>query len=104
MTKTYRDLLREARAAVREVSTAEADLARERGAVLVDVREDSEWEQGHIDGARHVSKSYVEQEIESAAPDHDQPIVLYCAGGIRSLFAGQTLQDMGYSDVASMTG
>jgi molybdopterin/thiamine biosynthesis adenylyltransferase/rhodanese-related sulfurtransferase len=104
MTKTYRDLLREARAAVREVSTGEAELARDRGAILVDVREDSEWEQGHIEGARHVSKSYIEQEIEAAAPDHDQPVVLYCAGGIRSLFAGQTLQDMGYSDVASMRG
>jgi molybdopterin/thiamine biosynthesis adenylyltransferase/rhodanese-related sulfurtransferase len=104
MTKTYRELLREARDAVREVSTGEAELARERGAMLVDVREDGEWEQGHIEGARHVAKSYIEQDIEAAAPDHDQPIVLYCAGGIRSLFAGQTLQAMGYTDVASMSG
>jgi molybdopterin/thiamine biosynthesis adenylyltransferase/rhodanese-related sulfurtransferase len=104
MTKTYRDLLREARGAVREVSTGEAELARDRGAILVDVREDGEWEQGHIEGARHVSKSYIEQDIEAAVPDHDQPVVLYCAGGIRSLFAGQTLQDMGYTNVASMSG
>jgi molybdopterin/thiamine biosynthesis adenylyltransferase/rhodanese-related sulfurtransferase len=104
MTKTYRELLREARAAVREVSTGEAELARDRGATLLDVREASEWEQGHIEGARHISKSYIEQEIEGAAPDHDRPIVLYCAGGIRSLFAAQTLQEMGYSDVASMSG
>jgi sulfur-carrier protein adenylyltransferase/sulfurtransferase len=104
MTKTYRDLLREARAAVREVSTGEAELARDRGATVVDVREASEWEQGHIDGARHISKSYIEQEIEAAAPDHERPIVLYCAGGVRSLFAAQTLQEMGYRDVASMSG
>ena len=104
MTKTYRDLLREARAAVREVSTGEAELARERGATLIDVREASEWEQGHIEGARHISKSYIEQEIEGAAPDHDRPIILYCAGGVRSLFAAETLQDMGYADVASMSG
>jgi sulfur-carrier protein adenylyltransferase/sulfurtransferase len=104
MTKTYRDLLREARSAVREVGTGEAELARERGATLVDVREASEWEQGHIEGARHISKSYIEQEIEAAAPDHERPIILYCAGGIRSLFAAQTLQAMGYTDVASMSG
>jgi molybdopterin/thiamine biosynthesis adenylyltransferase/rhodanese-related sulfurtransferase len=104
MTKTYRDLLRDARAAVREVSTGEADLARDRGATLIDVREASEWDQGHIGGARHISKSYIEQEIEAAAPDHERPIVLYCAGGIRSLFAAQTLQSMGYTDVASMAG
>ena len=85
-------------------SPAEAELARERGAALVDVREASEWEQGHIAGARHVSKSYIEQEIEALAPDYAAPIVLYCAGGIRSLFAAQTLQAMGYADVASMSG
>jgi molybdopterin/thiamine biosynthesis adenylyltransferase/rhodanese-related sulfurtransferase len=104
MTKTYRDLLREARAAVREVSTGEAELARERGATLIDVRESSEWEQGHIEGARHISKSYIEQEVEAAAPDHDRPVVLYCAGGVRSLFAARTLQELGYTDVASMSG
>jgi molybdopterin/thiamine biosynthesis adenylyltransferase/rhodanese-related sulfurtransferase len=104
MTKSYRDLLREARASVREVSAAETELAAERGALVVDVREASEWEQGHIDGAHHISKSYIEQEIESLAPDRGAPIVLYCAGGVRSLFAARTLADMGYLDVASMNG
>jgi len=104
MTKSYRDLLREARAEIREVSTAEAELAAERGASLLDVREEAEWEQGHVTGARHISKSYIEQEIEALAPDHAAPIVLYCAGGIRSLFASQTLAGMGYTDVASMSG
>jgi molybdopterin/thiamine biosynthesis adenylyltransferase/rhodanese-related sulfurtransferase len=104
MTKTYRDLLAEARARVPEVTTAETELAAERGAVLVDVREDSEWEQGHISGARHLSKSYIEQDIEGLVPDRATPIVTYCAGGIRSLFAAQTLADMGYQDVSSMRG
>jgi len=104
MSKSYRDLLREARAAVREVDTAETELAAERGAIVIDVRETSEWEQGHIGGAQHVSKSYIEQEIESVAPDRSTPVVLYCAGGIRSLFAAQTLMSMGYADVASMRG
>jgi molybdopterin/thiamine biosynthesis adenylyltransferase/rhodanese-related sulfurtransferase len=104
MSKSYRDLLREARGVVREVTPAETELAVERGALLVDVRETSEWEQGHIGGAHHVAKSYLEQDIESVAPDRDAPVVLYCAGGIRSLFAGQTLLAMGYRDVASMSG
>ncbi len=106
MPKSYSDLLREARATVREVSPAEVDLQREADAppVIIDVREASEWEQGHIPGAVHISKSYIEQQVESAAPDRDAPVVLYCAGGVRSLFAGQTLQEMGYSNVASMSG
>jgi molybdopterin/thiamine biosynthesis adenylyltransferase/rhodanese-related sulfurtransferase len=103
MPKSYADLLREARAQIREVSPQEVDALPPGAATVVDVREDSEWEQGYIPGAHHVSKSYIEQQIEAVAPDRDQPVVLYCAGGIRSLFAAQTLQEMGYSDVASMS-
>ena len=105
MPKTYAELLRSARDEIREISPAEADALRQRGGVaLIDVREASEWDQGHVPGAAHVSKSYIEQEIEAAAPDRDAPVVLYCAGGIRSLFAAQTLAGMGYTDVASMKG
>jgi molybdopterin/thiamine biosynthesis adenylyltransferase/rhodanese-related sulfurtransferase len=86
------------------VTPAQAELAAERGAALLDVREESEWEQGHVTGAKHLSKSYIEQDIEALAPDRSAPIVVYCAGGIRSLFAGQTLIDMGYADVTSMSG
>ncbi len=103
MPKSYADLLREARAQIREVSPQEVDALPSGAATVVDVREDSEWEQGYIPGAQHVSKSYIEQQIEAVAPDRDQPVILYCAGGIRSLFAAQTLQEMGYSDVASMS-
>ena len=63
---------------------------------LIDVREASEWEQGFIPGAAHISKSYVEQQIENAVPDRDAPVILYCAGGVRSLFAAQTLEQLGY--------
>jgi sulfur-carrier protein adenylyltransferase/sulfurtransferase len=104
MTRTYAELLRAARSEIREVSPVEADALRARGVVLVDVREASEWDQGHIPGAIHVSKSYLEQDIEAAVPDRSAPVVLYCAGGIRSLFAGQTLAALGYADVASMSG
>ena len=97
MPKSYADLLREARAQIREVSPQEVDALPAGAATIVDVREASEWEQGHLPGARHVSKSYIEQQIEGVAPDRDAPVILYCAGGVRSLFAAQTLAEMGYT-------
>ena len=110
MPRTYVELLREARAQVPEISPQETEKLRTtaRGGdgapAIVDVREDSEWEQGHLPGALHISKGYVEQQIEAAVPDRDTPVILYCAGGVRSLFAGQTLQTMGYTNVRSMSG
>ena len=104
MPKSYADLLREARAQIDEVTTAEVDALPPGGAAIIDVREASEWEQGHVPGAVHISKSYIEQQIEGAVPDRDAPVVLYCAGGVRSLFAAQTLAEMGYTNVKSMTG
>ncbi len=106
MPRTYAELLRVARSEIPEVSPTEADQLRESGAevTIVDVREDSEWEQGHVPGALHISKSYVEMEIEAAVPDRDRPVILYCAGGVRSLFAGQTLRALGYTNVRSLGG
>ncbi|HEU0242991.1 MAG TPA: molybdopterin-synthase adenylyltransferase MoeB [Candidatus Limnocylindrales bacterium] len=105
MPKTYSELLREARAEIPEVSASETDARRQRGNVaIIDVREASEWDQGYVPGATHVSKSYLEQQIEAAVPDRTTPVILYCAGGVRSLFAAQTLAGMGYTDVASMAG
>jgi len=104
MPRSYADLLREARAQVPEVSPGQVDALPSGAAVLIDVREASEWEQGHLPGARHISKSYIEGQIEGAVPDRDTPVILYCAAGVRSLFAAQTLTEMGYTDVASMSG
>jgi molybdopterin/thiamine biosynthesis adenylyltransferase/rhodanese-related sulfurtransferase len=105
MSKTFTDLMRAARAEVPEVTPLEANALRTNPrAALVDVREDSEWEQGHIPGAHHVGRSHLEQQIEAYVPDRSTPVVLYCAGGVRSLFAGQTLRAMGYRDVVSMSG
>jgi molybdopterin/thiamine biosynthesis adenylyltransferase/rhodanese-related sulfurtransferase len=104
MSKSFSDLMRDARASIREVSPGEAELLVERGAALIDVRENTEWEEGHVPGATHISKSYLEQQIEAAVPDRDRPVVLYCAGGVRSLFAAQTLVAMGYSEPISMKG
>jgi molybdopterin/thiamine biosynthesis adenylyltransferase/rhodanese-related sulfurtransferase len=104
MPKSYADLLREARDQIPELTVQELEALAPDGATLVDVREASEWEQGYIPGAHHVSKSYIEQQIEAAAPDRTAPVILYCAGGIRSLFAAQTLAEMGYTDVKSLRG
>jgi molybdopterin/thiamine biosynthesis adenylyltransferase/rhodanese-related sulfurtransferase len=72
--------------------------------VLVDVREKHEWNEGHIPGAIHVPRGYLELQVEEAVPDKSKTVVLYCAGGVRSLMAGVTLQQMGYRDVISMSG
>src|SRR5919108_271442 len=101
MPKSYTDLLREARASVPEVTVQQTDDLRRRGVTIVDVRETNEWEQGHLPGAILVGKSWIEQRIEGAVPDRETPVVLYCAGGIRSLFAGQILQQLGYTNVSS---
>lgn len=72
--------------------------------VLVDVREKHEWNEGHLPGAVHVPRGFLELQIEEAVPDKSKTVVLYCAGGVRSLMAGKTLQDMGYNDAISMSG
>ncbi len=104
MTKSYSDLLREAKASISEVNPAEADRLRAEGVTFIDVREASEWEQGFIPGALHISRSYLEQQVEAAVPDRAAPVVLYCAGGVRSAFAAQTLQQLGYTNTISMSG
>ena len=72
--------------------------------VLLDVREKVEWDEGHIPGAKHVPRGYLELRIENAVPDKTSPILLYCAGGTRSVLAGRTLQEMGYNNVRSLKG
>jgi molybdopterin/thiamine biosynthesis adenylyltransferase/rhodanese-related sulfurtransferase len=98
---SYRDLLNEARAEVDEVDAA---AAREAEPVFVDVREQDEWDQGHLPGAVHIPRGYLESRIERAVPDRAQKIVLYCASGNRSVFAAKTLAELGYEDVASLAG
>src|ERR687894_2099811 len=81
--------------------------APERAAapVIVDVREQHEFDEGHIPGAKHVPRGHLESRIEGTAPDKSQKVILYCASGNRSALAAHTLQSMlGYEDVESMTG
>jgi rhodanese-related sulfurtransferase len=71
---------------------------------LVDTREDSEWERGHITGAIHIGRGVIERDIERLIPDTSAPLVLYCGGGFRSALAAESLQRMGYTNVLSMDG
>jgi len=104
MPRTFTDLLREARAQIHEVTPQQVDALAPGDAVLIDVREETEWDQGYVPGAIHISRGYVEQAIEAEVPDRDRQVILYCAGGIRSLFAAQALEQLGYTNVASMSG
>ena len=80
-------------------------LDHRNGEVIVDVREQTEFEESHIPGAVHVPRGYLEQRIEGAAKDKDQRVVLYCQSGNRSALAAKTLQEeLGYENVESMTG
>ena len=71
---------------------------------LVDVREESEWQAGHLPGAIHLGKGVIERDIEGRIPDLDAEIVLYCGGGFRSALAAESLQKMGYTRILSMYG
>jgi rhodanese-related sulfurtransferase len=71
---------------------------------LVDVREESEWNAGHLPKAIHLGKGVIERDIENAIPDVNAEIILYCGGGFRSALAAENLQKMGYTNVTSMDG
>ena len=95
----------EARPRVREVTVAEALRAVNGGAArLIDVREDHEWDACHAKGADHLGKGIIERDIEKLVPDKDAELILYCGGGYRGVLAADSLQKMGYTNVASMAG
>ena len=100
----FTQLTADAKSRVREVSPAEANKQQAQGAVLIDVREHEEFEQGHAPGAIHLSKGVLELRIEEAIDDPATPIICYCGGGARSALAADNLQKMGYTNVASMAG
>src|SRR5436305_5621444 len=102
---SFREMLQQTKAQIREVDTATADELRSNpGAVLLDVREPDEYEQGALPGALHIPRGNLESNIESRVLDKDAPIVVYCAGGTRSAFAADTLAQLGYTDVVSVAG
>ncbi len=99
-------LVNEARPRVHEVTT---DQARERlrqnpQAVLMDVREDSEWHRGHAIEAVHLGKGVLERDLEEKFPDRNVEIIMYCGGGYRSVLTAAAAQKMGYRNVHSLMG
>ncbi len=103
---TFRDLLNQAKASIREVDTegAATALAAEPATVVLDVREPDEYEQGALPGALHIPRGNLESNVESRIADKDAEVLVYCAGGTRSAFAARTLGELGYTDVVSMAG
>lgn len=96
----------EAKAHVREVTVAEARarLAANPKAVLVDVREESEWTAGHAVEAQHLGKGILERDLETRFPEPGTELILYCGGGFRSALAADVAQRMGYTAVFSLAG
>jgi molybdopterin/thiamine biosynthesis adenylyltransferase/rhodanese-related sulfurtransferase len=99
---TYRELLQRTKSEIEEIDARGAQALD--GAAWIDVREDDEWQEGHIPGAVHVARGYLESRIESAAPDKSVPVVVYCAAGNRSAFSAKTLTELGYEQVYSLAG
>jgi sulfur-carrier protein adenylyltransferase/sulfurtransferase len=103
---TFRDLLAGLKGRIPEIEPEEVRSLREKtpGVVLIDVREQDEVDQGAIAGATHIPRGFLELKIEGRFADRDTPIVTYCAGGVRSLLAAESLQRLGYRNVRSMSG
>jgi molybdopterin/thiamine biosynthesis adenylyltransferase/rhodanese-related sulfurtransferase len=101
---TFRDLLAAAKSEITEVDTAGAAAEIDAGALVLDVREPDEYEQGALPGAVHIPRGHLEAQVEGRLLDKSAPVVVYCAGGVRSAFAARTLQELGYQDVTSMAG
>jgi len=102
---TFREMLAQAKAAIREVDPAGAEREIAGGdAVVLDVREPDEYEQGALTGALHIPRGTLETSVEGRIPDKSSHVIIYCAAGTRSAFAAKTLQELGYSDVASVIG
>ena len=103
-TEGFLKLVDDARSRVREVDVEQTLERMRHGARLIDVREDNEWERGHARGAEHMGRGIIERDIETAAPDHNAELILYCGGGYRSALAADNLQRMGYTNVYSLAG
>jgi sulfur-carrier protein adenylyltransferase/sulfurtransferase len=100
---SFRELLKKAKSEIREVEPADAE-ARLGDATFLDVRELDEFEQGIVPGAVFIPRGHLESKVENQLTDRNRPVIIYCASGVRSVFAAQTLTQLGYTDVVSMSG
>jgi rhodanese-related sulfurtransferase len=99
-------LVQEAKARVKETNVADVKRRMDVGEkfLLVDVREDNEWANGHLPGAVHMGRGIIERDVETKVPDPSAKMILYCGGGFRSALSADNLQKMGYKNVESMDG
>jgi len=97
-------LVADAKSRVQEMDIVQYQTLPRDGHVLIDIREDREWAQGHARGAIHIGKGIIERDIETRVPDKSVKMVLYCGGGYRSALAADELGKMGYTDVISLDG
>ena len=102
----FLNLVNDAKSRIREVTVAETQrrMRENQDAKLIDVREDHEWETAHAAGAIHLGKGIIERDIETAVPEKNAELILYCGGGYRSALAADALQRMGYTNIFSMAG
>ncbi|MDR4506525.1 MAG: hypothetical protein MRK01_17270 [Candidatus Scalindua sp.] len=104
--KRFLHIVDDAKSRIKETSIEDVKARAERGDTfyLVDVREESEWNKGHITNAIYIGKGVIERDIEKTITNMGSEIILYCGGGFRSALAADSLQKMGYSNVYSMAG
>lgn len=101
----FQKLVAEAKKKIIEISPTDAEAKSKSGqALIVDVREKDEWDDGHIPDAIHMSRGTIELDIEEKVPDANAMIICHCGGGGRSALAAESLQKMGYKNVRSMAG
>jgi sulfur-carrier protein adenylyltransferase/sulfurtransferase len=101
---TFRDLLKAAKATVDSISTEAAAERIASGYTVLDVREPDEYQEGAIPGAIHIPRGHLESQVENRLIDKSAPVLVYCASGVRSVFAANTLQQLGYETVSEMAG
>ena len=100
----FLEIVDDAKSRVKEVSVAEAFERQEKGAVIIDVREDNEFSVAHAEGAKHMGRGVIDRDIVQTFPHKGTELILYCGGGFRSALAADMLQKMGYTNVWSMAG
>jgi molybdopterin/thiamine biosynthesis adenylyltransferase/rhodanese-related sulfurtransferase len=100
---SFRELLKKTKAEIREIDPGDAE-PRLSDATFLDIRELEEFEQGMIPGAVFIPRGHLESKVENQLTDRDRPVIVYCASGVRSVFAAKTLEELGYTDVVSMSG
>jgi len=105
-SSAFLDLVNDAKSRIRQVNLDQYKAMRASGEphILVDTREDSEWQAGHAAGAIHLGKGIIERDIEKTVPDKNTKLVLYCGGGFRSALAADALAKMGYTNAISLDG